>query len=131
MTPEERSRLIDLLNKYNQIFSKNESDLGRCDRVQHTIDTGNAKPIKQKPYRLPHAMRQLVDSHIDKMLHDGIIKPSQSAWSSPIVLVKKKDGTDRFCVDFRKLNAVTIKDNYPLPRIEDTMYSKVRSILPP
>ena len=82
---------------------------------------GDAKPIKQAPRRLPLAQKAIVDQEIDKMLSEGIIETSDSAWSSPVVLVKKKDGSIRFCVDYRKLNNVTRKDAYPLPKIDETI----------
>ena len=93
--------------------------LKSTDLVEMTIDTGGAVPINQRPYRLPLRKRKIVDEEIDKMLHDGIIERSTSPWASPITLVPKKDGSIRFCVDYRKLNAVTRKDAHPLPNIQD------------
>ena len=87
--------------------------------VSMVIDTGNAMPINQRPYRLPLRKRQIVNQEIDKMLQDGIIEPSMSSWASPITLVPKKDGSIRFCVDYRKLNSITKKDAHPLPHIQD------------
>jgi hypothetical protein len=89
--------------------------------TKHEIDTGNAKPIKMKPYRVPHSQLNNVDSLIDKMLANKVISKAKSTWASPIVIVKKKDGSDRFCVDYRKLNSITVKDNYPIPLIEETL----------
>ncbi|CAB4012519.1 Retrovirus-related Pol poly from transposon, partial [Paramuricea clavata] len=95
--------------------------IGRTDIVKHQIITGSAKPIKQPPRRLPLAKRDVACQAVDKMLKDGVIEPSTSPWSSPVVLVAKKNGNLRFCVDYRKLNDATIKDSYPLPRIDDTL----------
>ena len=92
---------------------------GCTDVAEHTIDTGAARPVKLPPYRLPHAHRETVQREIEEMLEAGIIEPSQSEWSAPIVLVKKKDGTLRLCVDYRRLNSVSKSDAYPMPRIDD------------
>ena len=86
-----------------------------------SIDTGDTLPVKQSPRRMPPAKRLIAADEVDKMLRQGIIEPSNSPWSSPIVLVDKKDGTYRFCVDFRKLNEATRKDAYPLPRTDDLL----------
>ena len=103
------------------MFSKSSSDVGRTDIVQHRIDTGTARPLKQPPRRLPLAKRDVACQAIEDMQREGIIEPSTSPWRSPVVLVTKKDGSVRFCVDYRKLNSVTRKDSYPLPRIDDTL----------
>ena len=89
--------------------------------MQHRIDTGNSVAIRQQPRRLPLAKQEETSAMIQKMLKDGIIEESTSPWSSPVVLVAKKDGSLRFCVDYRKLNNVTKKDSYPLPRIDGTL----------
>ncbi|KAL3862869.1 hypothetical protein ACJMK2_008815 [Sinanodonta woodiana] len=120
LSEHQQDHLRKLLCKYESVFAKSKSDLGRTNIVQHKINTGNANPIKQHPRRLPLSKRQAAEDEIDGMLKDGIIEPSKSPWASPIVLVQKKDGSVRFCVDYRRLNDVTLKDNYPLPRIDDT-----------
>jgi hypothetical protein len=97
------------------LFAASDSDYGRTSVVKHKIATGSAHPIKQPPSRLPDVLAKEVDKQVK-----GIITPSSSPWSSPVVLVRKKDGTTRFCVDYRRLNAVTINDSYPLPRIDDS-----------
>ena len=117
----ENNRLNELLLDYKDIFAKSSLDLGRTSVVEHKIDTGNAQPIKQSPYRVSQQQRAEIDSHIANMLEQDIIEVSSSPWSSPVVLVKKKDGTTRFCIDYRKLNTVTKKDSYPLPRIDDAL----------
>jgi hypothetical protein len=105
--------------------------------VEHSIETGDARPIKRNPYRTPHALKPVVDEHIDDMLKRKIIEPSMSPWSSSIVLVQKKSKDwgikYRFCVDYRALNAVTKPDAYPIPNIVDTLdslgHSKIFSVL--
>ena len=91
---------------------------GRTNLVEHDVQTGDAHPVKLPPYRLPHAYRGSVQNEIQEMLEQGIIEPSSSAWSAPIVLVKKKDGSLRLCVDYRRLNGVSEADAYPMPRVD-------------
>ena len=121
LTTSENNRLNSILGQFTDIFAPSSVDLGRTTVIRHHIDTGDARPIKQPPYRVSHSQKNEIESQIGTMLDQGIIKVSSSPWSSPIVLVKKKDGTTRFCVDYRKLNAVTRKDSYPLPRIDDAL----------
>ncbi|KAI5737969.1 hypothetical protein M8J77_001280 [Diaphorina citri] len=91
------------------------------DVITHYIDVGGAKPIKQRPYHVNPKLQAVIHQEVDKMLAEGVIEPCTSPWSNPIVLVKKSNGEYRFCLDFRKLNEVTRKDNYPLPRIESIL----------
>ena len=123
LSVHENAQLNDLLTSYEDIFAKSSLDLGRTSIIEHEIDTGDARPIKQSPYRVSQQQRAEIDKHISDMLEQDIIQVSSSPWSSPVVLVKKKDGTTRFCIDYRKLNAVTRKDSYPLPRIDDALDS--------
>lgn len=101
-------------DRFNQV-------LGNTALAEHRIDLTSDVTPKAHGYRIPEAHLKVVQAEIDKMLNLDIISPSQSPMSAPIVLVKKKDGTLRFCVDYRKLNAVTQKDVYPLPRIDDIL----------
>jgi hypothetical protein len=117
----ERKALKDLLIKYQKVFASSSDDLGRTDRIQHKINTGASFPIRQPPRRLPLGKREVVKQEVEKMLKKGVIEPSNSAWSSPVVLVTKKDQSIRFCIDYRRLNDVTIKDAYPLPRIDECL----------
>ena len=88
----------------------------------HTlIDTGNHPPIKSNPYRMPFSKREIVEQEIDSMLKQGVIRPSHSPWASPITLVPKKDGSTRFCVDYRKLNTILNTTAYPLPHTRDVL----------
>ncbi|CAK1594186.1 unnamed protein product [Parnassius mnemosyne] len=109
------------LFKYANVFSLNEADIGKTGLVQHKINTGEELPIRQRPRRLPVAREKELETMIEGMVKDGVIEPSSSPWCSPVVLLKKKDGSMRFCVDYRRLNDVTKKDSYPLPRIDDTL----------
>ena len=123
LTDKQRTSVENLLIKHVDAFMAPGGKMGNTDLVSHSIDTGDAKPVKT-PYRPPaFAKRQIIEENIDKMLADGVIEPSTSAWSAPIVLVKKKDNTYRFCVDLRRLNQVTRKDAYPLPNINDCLSS--------
>lgn len=104
------------------LFASSDTDLGRTDLVKHSIETGDARPFKEPPRRTPYHLNEVVNDNIDQMLDKGIIEPSHSPWAAGIVLVKKKDGSYRFCVDYRRLNSVTLnKDAYPLPRIDESL----------
>ena len=121
LSEEQKLTVQQLLVKHQNLFSKDADDIGRTHLVEHTIDMGNAKPVKLPPYRIPLAKREVAEREIKKMEESGIIEPSCSPWSSPVVMVAKPDGSVRFCCDFRKLNELTIKDSQPLPRIDDTL----------
>lgn len=118
----EVKKLKEFLCSYQEVFSKSPSDICHTELVNHKINTGNAKPIKLKPYRLPLAKREVAEKEIQDMASRGIMEPSSSACCSPVVMVtKKKDQSIRFCIDFRKINDITEKDSQPIPRIEDTL----------
>ena len=101
------------------MFALDNSELGKTSIVRQSIDTGNHKPIKLLPYRTPIIRRETIRRMVDEMCEQGIVQPSRSPWASPVVLVPKKDGSLRFCVDFRRLNLITRKDVYPLPKVDD------------
>ncbi|UYV64930.1 K02A2.6-like [Cordylochernes scorpioides] len=117
----QQKKLKHLLCLYEDVFATSPKDVGRTNVTQHRIDTGGATPVKQLPRRLPMTRRDEVDKLIEEMAEQDVIEPSSSPWASPVVLVKKKDGSTRFCVDYRRLNDLTKKDSYPLPRIDATL----------
>lgn len=118
---EQRGKLKSLLNEYSSIFSRGTADLGRTSLVKHHIDTGSNTPVRQGVRRVPIHKQREIKEHIDNMLQEGIIQPSCSPWAAPVILVPKKDGSTRFCIDYRRINAITKKDAYPLPRIDQTL----------
>ena len=118
----QQSQTVDLLTRFADVFSRNSDDLGRTNLVQHQINTTErAAPIRQPARRLPMSQCDEAQRQIEKMEKQKVIEPSASPWASPVVLVKKKDGGVRFCVDYRRLNAVTKEDSYPLPRIDESL----------
>jgi len=121
LSEEEKAQLFALLLQYHTLFATGDEDLGRTAKVQHRIDTGNAPPVRQSVRRMPQLRRKEAKKLLDDMLGRAVIQPSSSPWASPVVLVPKRDGSFRFCIDYRKVNAVTRKDAYPLPRVDDTL----------
>ena len=113
--------LKELLHDHEGTFAASSTDLGFCSIIEHDIDTGDSRPLKQSPRKPPFAARDAEDEILNEMLEAGVIEPSMSPWASPVCLVKKKDGTYRFCVDYRRVNAVSKKDAYPLPDIQDAL----------
>ncbi|KAJ8027625.1 hypothetical protein HOLleu_32824 [Holothuria leucospilota] len=118
---QEKDQVEQLLIKYQNTFATSSTDIGRTDLVRHSINTGSANPIKQPARRLPPHRREKEQAELTRMLEAKIIQPSSSPWASPIVLVTKKDRSTRFCVDYRRLSNVTLKDSYPIPRIDDSL----------
>lgn len=117
----QRVALSRLLQKNRRVFSYHKDRVGVSRHTAHGIDTGTNPPISTPPYRVGPSQRMEIDRHVEAMLDNNIIIPSESPYSSPVLLVKKSDGSMRFCVDFRKLNSITKRDVYPLPRIDDTL----------
>ena len=103
------------------VFASSTADLGKTDRLQHSIPTWDTTPIRQPVRRVPPPQREEIRDLLNDMLERNVIEPSSSLWASPIILVRKKDATTRFCVNYRKVNEVTRKDAYPLPRINSTL----------
>lgn len=118
LSDEQHRQTVDMLKSYEDIFSQNDYDIGRTHLVEHTIDTGDHKPIRQSLRRHPITHLGIIDQQVGEMLEHGIIEPAASPWSSNVVLAKKKDGSLRLCVDYRNLNQITYQDTYPLPHIE-------------
>ena len=120
LTDKAQEDVARLLTRYSDIFATG-AQTGRTNIATHAINTGASEPIKQRPHRLSAEETQVQREEVLKMLEAGVIVPSNSAWASPVVLVNKKDGSKRFCVDYRALNGVTQKDLYPLPRTEEVL----------
>ena len=121
LTPAEEQRFRELLRCYPELFHSGGQPTKTTLPVEHHIPTGTAAPIFQRRLRGSQAENGIIAAEVEKMLKDGVIEAGHGAWGFPVVLVKKKDGTTRFCVDYRSLNAVTTKDVYPLPRIDETL----------
>ena len=120
MSENEKAKLVTLLEKYNQAFSLMDGER-ETDLTEIEIDTGEATPRRQPMRRIPHAVRQEVTRQLRKMQEDGVIRLSNSPWASAMVLVRKKNGSLRICVDYRHLNSATKSDAFPLPRIDDLL----------
>ena len=112
----QRHDIRQLCQEYSDVINPNP---GKTSLVTHSLRTTCEKPIRQQPYRIPQAKKQEVKKMLDEMIERGYITPSSSPYSSPIVLVEKKDTTTRLCVDYRKLNDVTVSDGYPIPRVDE------------
>ena len=115
LTECEQQRLDEFLSQQMQLF---DGVSGITRVVEHVIDTGKAQPVKQRYYPVSPPMLKIMHDQIDEMLRDEVIEESNSAWSSPVVLVKKPDGKYRFCINFQKVNSLSKRDSYPLPYIE-------------
>ena len=112
-------KVKELLSEHKNTFSLHDFDIGKAKGIYHEINLTDHKPFKDRYRRIPPSMLQEVRNHISMMLDTGVIKPSQSPYASPVVLVRKKSGALRFCVDFRRLNSISLKDCYGLPRADD------------
>lgn len=124
LSKNQQEKLRKLLKSHETVFSKHDYDLGLCGAVKHRVNTaGSEAPIRLRPHRLPHHLREQLRKDLQEMQKHGIISESDSAWASPIVYVTKSDGTYRLCTDFRRLNEITEPDIYPLPRINDILDS--------
>ena len=118
LNTEERRELELLVDEFRDCFSQGAGHVGRTHLVEHEIRTGGAAPIRHRPYRVSPSERRLIASQVNNMLAQEIIRESTSPWAFPVVLVKKKNNDWRFCVDYRSLNDGTVKDAYPLPRLD-------------
>ena len=120
LSPLQQQQLNELFKEYQDVFSQGDEDLGNTPLLEHGIET-HGPPLRQ-PYRRQNpAVRREEMAQVQQMLSSSVIRPSNSPWASPVVMVRKKDGSLRFCVDFRQLNAATVKDAHPLPRIDDLL----------
>lgn len=121
LSPEECQLVRNFLSQHQHVFALTDKDYGGTHSIFHEIPTGDAAPIRQRYRQIAPSLYQEVRVMLQDLLEAGIIHKSTSPWASPIVLVKKKDGSTRFCVDYRKLNSVTRKDAFPLPRVEESL----------
>lgn len=112
-----------MIAEFQDIFALDSSELGVTQLVTHSVDTGDQAPIRQAARRIPFVLRKKIEEMVDEMMEQGLIEPSRSPWASPVVLVTKKDGSMRFCVDYRRLNAATKADVFPLPRVDESIES--------
>ena len=114
-------QLCTFLANNHSVFSLHDGERGNASLVTMPIDTGDAPPRKQAPRRMPFTVCEEVAQQLRDMQRDGVIQPSNSPCSSPVAMVRKKDGSHQFCVDYRALNSVTKSDTFPLPRIDDLL----------
>jgi len=117
LSEEPQERVLNLFEKWKSIFPKSPMDLGHTSAVRHRIKLLNDEPFKEPCRRIHPALYGEVKQHIHEMLNIGAIRESKSPFSSNVVIVRKKDGTIRFCIDFRKLHARTKKGAYAIPRV--------------
>lgn len=120
LPPDGKQQLRQILESNSQVCTLQP---GRTDVLQHHLYITHPVPLKQRPYRMSPSKQAVVREQLEEMLKAGIVEPSHSAWASPVVLVPKKDGKMRFCVDYRKVNAITESDAYPLPNITEILES--------
>ena len=121
MKLEQEQQFKKIIEKYKDLCALSTTKLGRTHIVKHEINTGDNRPIASKPYKTTSENKKIIKQELEKIEKDGVIRSSHSPWSSPVVIVNKKDGTKRFCVDYRKINDVTITDSHPLPRIDELL----------
>ena len=119
LTTEEIEILKKTVMEYQDVFAKDEYDLGEFKEIKHQINTADAKPVKQRMRKTPLGFATEEKAHLDKMLKAKVIEPSKSEWASAPVLIRKRDGSVRWCIDYRELNKLTEKDSFPLPLVED------------
>jgi hypothetical protein len=118
---ERGQQFRQLLEEFADLFATDITELGRTNLVTHRIYTEDVPPIRSRPYSIPPSEQEFIKEELQRMMDNHLIRSSNSPWTSPVVLVRKKNGTLRFCVDYRKLNAITKKDAYPLPRIDEML----------
>ena len=121
LSPPDRSRLLKLLNKRRKAIALAQEPLGRTDVIEHAIRLKNNAPIYAKPFPIAHSQIAGLKKSINEMKEKNVIETSKSPWNFPIILVKKKDGSLRPCIDFRRLNLETIPDPFPIPRIDEIL----------
>lgn len=120
-TENQKKKALEMFSRNMEVFSSSKEDLGCTSTAYHRIYTGDDVPVTERYRRIPPNQYQEVQQHLRELLEKGVIRPSKSNYASPIVLVRKKSGALRMCVDYRKLNQKTKRDQYPLPRIEESL----------
>ena len=118
LSPPQQQAFVSFLQHHHSVFALEEHERGETDLAEMSINTGDAEPRKCAPQRMPFAVREEVARQLKTMQAAKVIQPSTSPWASPVIMV---DGTHRFCIDYRQLNAMTKADTYPLPRIDDLL----------
>lgn len=122
LPPSDREKGQQMLMKHQATFSQHKTDIGRTTVTKHDIQLiPGARPVKQRPYRQGPTQQAEIERQVQELQAQGLVQEGHGAWSSPVVLVQKKDGSWRFCVDYRRLNEVTVQDAYPLPRIDESL----------
>lgn len=119
LSVEEQDKIYTLISDYRSTFAQNLSELGCTNLTEMEIHLNDKNPVVYKPYRLSYSERQNVQTMVSELIENDIVEESVSSFASPILLVAKKNGGKRLCVDYRALNSRTVKDHFPLPRIED------------
>ena len=119
---EQKQEVANLLQEFRDVFVGSDGIIGCTDMIEHHIRTEpGTHPIASKPYRVNYKNRRVIEEQVQEMLDQKIIRPSASPWSAPVVLVPKRDGTLRFCVDYRRLNKITVLEQFPLPDIRQSL----------
>ena len=128
LSPDKRQTIIDILMEFSDIFAFDSRNIGNCRLLEHTIDTGDNPPVNAHPYRASRTQKDFIQKQINEWLEMGIIVPIHSEYSSPVVIVPKKEidpetghNAQRLCIDYRSLNRIMKSDHYPLPRIDDIL----------
>jgi hypothetical protein len=121
LNKDQKDKLAATLCSYKDVFAESEFDLGNFTEFEHGIDTGNAKPVKQRMRRTPACFVNEEEAHLKKMLDAKVIQESTSEWASAPVLIRKRDNSVRWCIDYRALNDCTVKDVFPLPLVDDCL----------
>ena len=116
-----KSKLLKLLETNRDIFGDSVKHLGKATNIEHEIKLTDDKPIKLRPYKHSFKEKEIIREQVKEMLEADVIEPSNSSYSFPVVLVKKKNGKMRFCIDYRKLNEITLKDRHPIPLVNDSI----------
>jgi hypothetical protein len=119
--PEYQVQLLNLLCKWKHLMAQEMTDIPGTNVVECSIDTGDHKPLFQRPYRVSPQENKVIYEELQKMLQAGVIEPARSPWASPVILIQKSDGSWRFCIDFRKINKITKSIHWPVTRIDDCL----------